>query len=368
MSDFYNTSRIFKHIHVEMTNKCNLACPMCPRIELLEKKMINNKEDLSLKDFKKIFDPIKDNIEKFYLSGNYSDPLMNSEIEDIIDYILEETSARIQIGTNGSLRNPQFFESLGHKFFEDWLKNKRANCILFAIDGLEDTNHIYRVNSNWNKIIDNTSAFINAGGFAEWKYVVFGHNEHQVDEAEALSRKMGFARFVKVISTRFINTDGEVYVDELDNKAKKESKNAKVTRSTGDYDVNKFINQDRREIKCDAIHEKNGIFVTDKGLVMPCCWLGNDFGYNIDIHGPADSGIKYVTEKYPNWKNELNAIENNIIDIFNHPFWDTVESLWHMDEPSTCMRQCGKKLDDIKIESNFTSILPSIGVYRHFYK
>ena len=348
----FDQTKVFKHVHVEMTNKCNLACPMCPRIDLLERGMINNKEDLSLQNFIKIFEPIKDNIEKFYLSGNYSDPLMNSEIESIIDYILEETSAKVQIGSNGSMRNPEFFARLGKKFFSHWLITQKPSSILFAIDGLEDTNHIYRVNSNWNKIMENAKAFIGAGGFAEWKYVVFGHNEHQVEEAEKLSKELGFLRFVKVISTRFVNSEGDVYVDELDNKAKKESKKAKVTRSTGEYDVSNYIQTNEYEIQCDAL-KKNGIFVTDKGLVMPCCWTGNDFGYNIDIYGATDQGLGYLVDKYPNWKRDLNAIENNIIDVMKSPFWNSLESLWNMEEPVTCMRQCGKKLDDIKIESKF---------------
>ena len=49
--NLFNQSRVFEHVHVEMSNKCNLACPMCPRIDLLQRGMINNKEDMSLKNF-----------------------------------------------------------------------------------------------------------------------------------------------------------------------------------------------------------------------------------------------------------------------------------------------------------------------------
>ena len=30
-------NKIYQHIHVETSQKCNLACPMCPRESLLEK-------------------------------------------------------------------------------------------------------------------------------------------------------------------------------------------------------------------------------------------------------------------------------------------------------------------------------------------
>ena len=38
-------------------------------------------------------------------------------------------------------------------------------------------------------------AFINAGGRARWDFLIFAHNEHQVDEAEALATKWGFKSF-----------------------------------------------------------------------------------------------------------------------------------------------------------------------------
>ena len=50
---------------------------------------------------------------------------------------------------------------------------------------------------------------------------------------------------------------------------------------------------------------------------MPCCWTGNDFGYNIDIYGATDQGLGYLVDKYPNWKRDLNAIENNIVRAAN---------------------------------------------------
>ena len=54
------------NVLVEVVNKCNLECPMCPRIELLEKNFWPKKKDLSYNKFVKIFDPILDNCGKFF--------------------------------------------------------------------------------------------------------------------------------------------------------------------------------------------------------------------------------------------------------------------------------------------------------------
>ena len=331
----FDENRLYEFIHVETSQKCNLACPMCPREMLLEKDYLD-KSQLSVNNFRKIFDPIIDQSGKFFLSGNYSDPMMNTEIVDIVDYCLSGKQSHVQIGSNGSLRKPDVWYNLGQKMRKHYEKHKRYNSVLFAIDGLEDTNHIYRVNSNWNKIMENAKAFIDGGGFAEWKYIVFAHNEHQVNEAMQLSKDMGFIAFDKVLSMRFVDWFGEV------------RDNVQVERSLQE-DVTQYINRNDDEIYCDA-KEKNGIFVTDKGLVVPCCWVGNEMGYNwqIDKVSERDYGARHLQLLYPNWEHELNALEHGIKEVMKHPIWLDLQLLWNTGQPLMCYRQCGKKLDDVK--------------------
>ena len=54
---------------------------------------------------------------------------------------------------------------------------------------------VYRVNASYDKIIENARAFIDVGGRAEWRMIVFKHNQHQIEEAEELARKYGFKHF-----------------------------------------------------------------------------------------------------------------------------------------------------------------------------
>ena len=61
----------------------------------------------------------------------------------------------------------------------------------FSIDGLEDTNHLYRQDVEWDKIMERAKKFIGAGGRAEWKFIIFRHNQHQVEEARSLSKELG---------------------------------------------------------------------------------------------------------------------------------------------------------------------------------
>ena len=49
---------------------------------------------------------------------------------------------------------------------------------MFAVDGLADTHSIYRVRTNWDKIIENIKAFTNNAGRARVIMTVFEHNKH----------------------------------------------------------------------------------------------------------------------------------------------------------------------------------------------
>ena len=51
--------------------------------------------------------------------------------------------------------------------------------------------------------MQSAQAFINAGGRAEWDFLVFRHNEHQVESARKLAKEMGFAKFYVRKTGRF---------------------------------------------------------------------------------------------------------------------------------------------------------------------
>ena len=83
----------------------------------------------------------------------------------------------------------------------------------FGIDGLEDTNHLYRVNVKWKKVMENVKAFVENGGNAIWDYIVFRHNEHQVEQAREFSNKIGFKKFLVKKTGRFaVNSVGDYVV------------------------------------------------------------------------------------------------------------------------------------------------------------
>jgi sulfatase maturation enzyme AslB (radical SAM superfamily) len=148
------------------------------------------------------------------------------------------------MNTNGGLRHRTWWQDLAG------ILNQSRDYVVFSIDGLADTNHIYRRGVVWDKVMENAQAFIDAGGSAHWDMLVYQHNQHQVDQAQALAKKMGFTWFRAKISKRPL-VNGLAHPDQWQ----------PVEQLTG-------------SIKCYALSD-HSIYIDARGVLNPCCWLGN---------------------------------------------------------------------------------------------
>ena len=177
-----------KEIHLELTTKCQARCPMCPR--RINGGMLNplfTLSEINLEIFKKWFDEdLLRQLDSIFLCGNLGDPIIAQDCLEIIQYIRTiNKTLQISIHTNGSARTVDWWKQLA----------KTNTRVAFGIDGLSDTHHLYRINTDWNKIIENAQAFIDEGGHAEWQMLAFSHNEHQIEQCRDLSQQMKFKKF-----------------------------------------------------------------------------------------------------------------------------------------------------------------------------
>ncbi|MEL6196256.1 MAG: hypothetical protein AAFT19_00280, partial [Pseudomonadota bacterium] len=94
--------------HIELTDKCNAGCPMCPRTDAMnfckpDRSVVANVE-LGLGDFRTHFtDAFCARTEEIVFGGAYGDPLAGSELLEITDH-LTARGVRLAISTNGGLR------------------------------------------------------------------------------------------------------------------------------------------------------------------------------------------------------------------------------------------------------------------------
>jgi MoaA/NifB/PqqE/SkfB family radical SAM enzyme len=234
-----------KILHLEPSDVCQAACPQCAR----ETDISFNKDThhhLSVSDIKRLVpENTIVNLEKMFMCGNYGDPAANKDSLNIFSYF-REVNPNIVLGmnTNGGLQNTHWWTDVAKVLCN------QPDYVVFSIDGLGDTNHIYRQNVSWNLVMRNAEAFINAGGNAQWDMLVYEHNEHQVDECEKLARSMGFKWFRAKVSKRPSNVEWL-----------KQPKGWKspIVESTN--------------IVCSAQLEES-IYIDARGDTYQCCWLG----------------------------------------------------------------------------------------------
>jgi len=298
-------------INVEVSARCNARCPFCSR----NKKVRSyGNHLLTLDDFKSLPEELYDSLEWVSFGGNFGDPSTNPELPQIAEYIKKMCPAvTLMADTNGSVQNTSWWRSLGTPFSD--------GIMYVSIDGLADTHANHRKGTDFEKIIQNISAFIDTGGAAHWKFILFEHNEHQVEEAEKIAKEIGCSRFF-VISSREYNNDCQ------------RPGNATFQLKSEIFSAyqQKTIGQNEQAL-CKPF-QNHSIYLAADGTVHPCCL----------------AHCNYVTEHEPSFQFIIGLIEENIerinfktrplADILNDSYFNEVFEISKTN--SYCMMKCSK--------------------------
>lgn len=334
-----------KQLHLEITNRCQASCPMCNRNFHggMSNPLIKN-ADWTLQDFKDILTPsVLKHLQGFYFCGNFGDPIINSDLLDMCDYATKENpNLNIAIHTNGSARTTAWWKDLAGVLPKD-------HRVIFALDGLADTHSLYRIGTDFNKILDNARAFIKAGGNAEWMFIKFKHNEHQVQAAEALAKEYGFKAFSVKNSSRFIGEPKYAVYDETGNTTH-------YIEPPSDNEM-KFISHDvinnyksivdNSEIDCYVLRTKE-IYIDFNRHVYPCCYLASvPYTYiDEDESKPVRLDIRKQHNEYIQdlgGYEKIDASLKSLEHILSQDAWHTVwDKYWFKQKMITCARSCGK--------------------------
>jgi MoaA/NifB/PqqE/SkfB family radical SAM enzyme len=289
-----------KNLHIELTETCNAACPQCARNNCggPTSPLIENLE-ITLNQFKKYVPKtlLKNSIEKISIGGNYGDPSLARDLIPILKYI-KETNENIllSVETNGGTKNTKWFSELG-----TILNSEQCYCS-FSIDGLKDTNHIYRKNVKWSKVIENLKAFLESGGMARWNYIVFQHNEHQVNKAKIFASSLGVQDFrikktARMNSTMTgppaimsYNTEGKLqaiisppksHLYRHDKFGERPHLSLdEVMETQVDFDNIQYTNLKKKEVNnieiaqvdCKSIKNES-LYISASGHLFPCCFI-----------------------------------------------------------------------------------------------
>jgi sulfatase maturation enzyme AslB (radical SAM superfamily) len=229
---------------------------------------------------------------------------------------------KIRLYTNGSARQESYWKMLASKL-------NPSDEVVFSIDGLEDTNQVYRIGSIWNKIISNVKAFTGNGGTAIWEMLVFSHNEHQVEEARKLSDMIGVSSFRVKKADRFDLVDA-----------------SSILKTSNQLYHNKQFDSQSQSIIC-KYKEQKWLFLSFEGELLPCCWIG---------------GAKYKKNQMNNRvfdmisSNSLNVSNRSVSDILKSAFYIDLQESWNTTPLRTCSIKCG---NDISTDDKYI-----VGGYR----
>jgi len=375
----YDLSRPFS-FHIELTDKCNARCVQCSRNFVDDLGNLNERPNLCLTEitidqYKDIFKDYLHKTKTINFCGNMGDPLFAKDILAITEYsfshVLRPDRGLLKIYTNGGFRSKKWWSEYGNL-----LKNK-THEVNFAIDGLEDTHHFYRTNTRFHRVIENATAFIEAGGTAEWSFIRFGHNQHQEDDCRKLAKELGFKKFTAVNTQRFYGREKISYkwrdVDYSITRYKPEQKIVKalpsknLNRTTKVWDktpVNK-ISKDvvnvstetaRAKFQKDVVKStkestgsidchvamRNEVFIDCMGYVHPCCWIGSHEYHRINkikkrvVGDDFNDFLLESREFEPAW-------EKSFLDTIKNDWYQHILPLsWDISPCTICARQCGK--------------------------
>ena len=187
------TSNVHSYPYIlvlEVTNICNLKCPFC-----LTGKGISGGRDtrhLSFDEAKDIIDAVGDYV-YFMQVYTWGEPLLNKDLIRIIEYA-KTKNIYVMLSTNATAMTQNYNERL---------IASGLDYIMVAIDGGSDeTYEKYRVGGNYTKVLANVNNLLELKTsketdvpFVEWQFIVFRHNEHEVETTEDMAYKMGINKF-----------------------------------------------------------------------------------------------------------------------------------------------------------------------------
>ncbi len=346
-------------VQIEITNRCQASCPMCLRnihggIENPSLKLA----DWSVELFQKIFDlEVLNQVKCINFCGDYGDPIMNNGLIDMCQYVKDNSpNVKIVINTNGSAHNTQWWENLAKAL-------PTNHTVIFALDGLKDTHSIYRIGTSYDIIIRNAQAFIKSSGKAEWVFIRFKHNEHQVEQAREISKQLGFENFFTKDSKRFgknypvLNKEGitEYYLEPPSNS----------TVKSVEFLHLKDYKDWKNDVSCFTFDNKE-LYIDANGYLLPCCLIGSFLYANYDVElykkykvfdETSITGIAREVQlevfsiiQELGGLDELDSKKYSVKDIMSRESWQTLMHIkWEEKSSSACKILCGKTGPFIKI-------------------
>lgn len=329
------------HWHFEVSGKCTLKCPRCPRNDADPVPWINKELDLNF--FKNTLTPalLRDQVQRITMCGDIGDPIYASEYLEIIDYIKTHND-RIHVYTitNGSYRKPEWWREFAKI-------SNQYDTVNFSIDGYDNnSNNLYRIGSNWDSIMQGMNIMCReSSAFVYWATILFQFNQDHIDQIKQQARDAGCDGLQLTYSTKFGSKYGEAYggtKDSLEPRTEFISKTHRYERYFHQLSDRVPLNQKYLEHNKNKYFEvkqhhntfvtpmckigNRGLYVSADGILHPCSWVS----YPYNSMSTERKTIHFDNSFHQTNRPQLSLKTRSLDEVLNDPIWanlfDTFDS------------------------------------------
>jgi|TARA_B110000263_G_scaffold83639_1_gene73236 hypothetical protein len=388
------------NITIEVSSNCQAKCPGCIRHDVLNTdtgtfssppKNLN----LSVDVHNRLIDEIVGNVKQLTYDGSFGDSPFHPDFLELVEYSASKLKGDTEpfgdeelgiispeykgihdfiISTNGSYKTPEFWKKLG-EILHEHLPGRHH--VMFDLDGIDNkTQNMYRIDTNYPKIIENAEAFISGGGSAVWKMIPFDFNEELEERAKILAKQHGFKYFqrnriqrveskavVLALSKKagqldkVVSEDNELSVvsnKDIDAQISKAESIVKDIKIDKNLDMFENLENARENVGIVCKWEKeNNYQISHDGSVWRCCWINSAYQYKTRQNiGNRENWEQFVS-KYDNDWNNLHS--HSFSDIINHVFFtkDLEESFSNRydDKVNPKLKVCTEKCSKLNLET-----------------
>lgn len=347
------------HWHFEVSGKCTLRCPRCPRNDTAPVPWINKELDLDF--FRRVLTPelLRNQVKRITMCGDVGDPIYASQFIEIVDYIkTQNPKIHVFTITNGSYRKESWWQDLAKV-------SNEYDTVNFSIDGYDHaSNNLYRQGSDWESIMTGMRVMAQQSpAFVYWATIVFKFNQDHLQHIQQQAKSLGCDGVQVTYSTKFGSKYGDAYggtADPLEPRPEFVSQSHRYERHLIPLSDRCPPNQDylqHNETTFQQVKQlhntfvtpmcaigNRGLYVSADGVLHPCSWVS--FPY-VSM-STARKTIDFKDSFHQIYRDQLNLKNRSLDDVLNDPAWHKLFDTFDSEDKAwvECEQKCGCNLVD----------------------
>ena len=185
LAEFYIKNQRLSSPNMDLSHRCILRCPQCLRQKVEGLPRIKRSFDIGKPEFRKILNYYENQIT---FCGQISDPIYHPDFLAFLE-MMNGLGKGLRVATNGTNDKSG---NMDDKWWEKaYSYGLGENCWVFGVDGLDEKSELYRIGSNFKQVWETMKMGVQAGHPIVWQFIIFGYNEHEIEQAKEIAHKEG---------------------------------------------------------------------------------------------------------------------------------------------------------------------------------